>query len=199
MPHHVLRLTRHAGKNSATSSRRTAKSTGPACSGEEDKATAVTAFWYAPAFIQAFDKEIDFLADDIAIALTTNSYTPNQDTHDYLDDIGTTTNQVATANGYTRELGAGEGFTLQTPVNTNTLNVVKFDAVDPVWTATGAGFTARRSVIADVTPGTAATDPLMCWMDFGQDETASGGGTFTVAFASGGIATITPTDATGFP
>jgi hypothetical protein len=157
---------------------------------------AVTAYWYAGAFIQAFDKEFDFLADDMAISLHTSSYVPNQDTHDYFNDL---TNQLSTANGYTAEDGAGAGFTLATPVNTNTLNVVKFDAVDPVWTATGAGFTARISVISDVTSGVTTTDPLMCWMDFGQDETASGGGTFTIAFDAGGIATITPADATGFP
>jgi hypothetical protein len=38
-------------------------------------------------------------------------------------------------------------------------------------------------------------------MDFGQDETASGGGTFTIDFSGAGndIATISPADAAGFP
>jgi hypothetical protein len=154
---------------------------------------AVTAYWYAIAFISAFDKEIDFLADNISVALTTNTYTPNQDTHDYFNDV---TNQLTTANGYTAEDGAGAGYTLSTPGNTNTANVVSFTADNPVWTSSGAGFTARRMVVVDVTPGSSETDPLLTWMDFGQDETVSGGGTFTVDWSgSGVIATITAGDA----
>lgn len=157
---------------------------------------AVTAYWYANAFEAAFDKEIDFLADDIAVSLHTNSYTPNQDTHDYFNDL---TNQLSTANGYTAEDGAGAGLSLGTKTHDNTNNVSTFDAANAVWTSSGAGFTARRAVLADVTPGSSATDPLLCWTDFGQDETASGGGTFTIAWNASGIATITAGDATGFP
>jgi len=152
---------------------------------------AVTAFWYANAFEAAFDKEIDFLADVMKVQLHLSTYTPNQDTHDYMDDL---TNEVANANGY---VTGGE--TLGTKTHDNTNNVSAFDAANSVWTSTGAGFTARRSVIADTTPGTAGTNPLLCWMDFGQDETASGGGTFTIAWHASGIATITAADATGFP
>lgn len=152
---------------------------------------AVTAYWYANAFEAAFDKEIDFLADDIMVQLHTSSYTPNQDTHDYQDDLS---NEVANANGYTT---GGEALASKTHDNTN--NVSKFDATDTQWTSSGAGFTARRNVLVDTTPGTAGTNPLLCWQDFGQDETASGGGTFTIAWNASGIATITATDATGFP
>ena len=157
---------------------------------------AVTAYWFANAFETAFDKEIDFLADNIASILTTNTYSPNQDTHDYHNDI---TNQLSTANGYTAEDGTGTGEMLGTKTHDNTLNVSTFDAANTVWTSSGSGFTGRRLVHCDVTPGVSATDPLLWWMDFGQDETASGGGTFTVAYNASGIASITPADATGFP
>lgn len=50
-------------------------------------------------------------------------------------------------------------------------------------------------VTLDSTPGSSATNPLLWWMDFGQDETASGGGTFTVNMDAGGAATITVGDA----
>jgi hypothetical protein len=152
---------------------------------------AVTAFWFANAFEAAFDKEIDFLADVMNVQLHTDSYTPNQDTNDYQDDL---TNEVANGNGYTT---GGEALGGKT--HDNTLNVSKFAASNTVWTSSGAGFTARRSVLLDATPGTAATNPLLCWMDFGQDETASGGGTFTIQWNASGIATITATDAAGFP
>ncbi len=152
---------------------------------------AVTTFWYAISFISAYDKEIDFIADSIDAQLHLNAYTPNQDTHDYQDDL---TDEVASANGYVTG-----GDTPGTPDNSNALNVVKWDTADPQWTATGAGFTARRIVLLDSTPGTAGTNPLILWSDFGTDETASGGGTFTYAVNAGGWATATPADASGFP
>jgi len=158
---------------------------------------AVTAWWYANAFIKAFNKEIDFDTDDIAVTLHTVTYVPNQDTHDYFNDL---TNQLATGFGYTAEDGTGTGLLFGAKTIGNTLNVVKFDnTVDPVWTATTTGITARIAVFSDVVSNVTTTDPLMCWMDFGQNETASGGGTFTIALNAGGLATITPTDATGFP
>lgn len=158
---------------------------------------AVTTFWYAPAFISAFSKLLDFTTETkINAALTTVTYAPNQDTHDFFNDV---TNQLSTANGYTAETGADTGLTLTTTTVTNTNNVVTLDTVDPVWTATGAGFTARIIVLTDTTPNTAATDPLILWSDFGADNTASGGGTFTYVVAATGWATITPADATGFP
>jgi len=152
---------------------------------------AVTAFWYAIAFISAFDVEVDFLADTIKVALTTSTYTPNQDTHDYFNDV---TNEI-TDSGYT----AG-GATLGTKTNTSTLNVVTFDSADPSWTSGGAAtFTARRAVYYDATPATAATQPLLLWVDFGQNEVAQNGGTFTIQHNASGIATITASDATGYP
>lgn len=158
---------------------------------------AVTTFWYAAAFISAFSKQIDFTSETkINALLTTNAYSPNQDTHDFHDDI---TNQLATANGYTNESGADTGLSLTTTTVTKAANVVTMDTDNPVWTSSGAGFTARRLVLADVSSGVSATDPLILWSDFGQDETASGGGTFTYTVAATGWATITPSDATGFP
>lgn len=40
----------------------------------------------------------DYLSDTIKISLHTSSYTPNLDTHDFVDDL---TNEVANGNGYT--------------------------------------------------------------------------------------------------
>lgn len=148
---------------------------------------AVTAYWYAKAFISAFDAETDFLANTMKMMLTTSTYTPNQDTHDYKDDV---TNEVS-GTGYT----AG-GATLGSKTNTNTNNVVTFDSADVVWTS--SSITARRAVLYDSTPATDATRPLYMWIDFGQDETSSSGN-FTIQLHADGIATITPADATGFP
>jgi len=148
---------------------------------------AVTAYWYAKGFISAFNKEIDFNeATKIKVMLTTSSYTPNQDTHDYKDDV---TNEVS-GTGYT----AG-GAELANGAVTNTLNVVKLDGDDVTWSS--STITARRAVMYYNT-GTASTSPLLLWIDFGQDEVSSNGN-FTIQWNAGGIATITPADATGYP
>jgi len=148
---------------------------------------AVTAFWYARGFLSAFNKEVDWAADAIKVALATSSYVPNQDTHDYFNDV---TNEV-TGTGYT----AG-GATLGTPTIGNTLNVIKLDGDDTVWP--GSTITARIAVVYDSTPGTAATNPLLFWVDFGADV-SSVSGSFTITWNASGMATITPADATGFP
>lgn len=152
---------------------------------------AVTAFWYAPALVSIGNALIDWTNATIKVMLTTNTYTPNQDTHDMKNDV---TNEI-TDTGYT----AG-GATLGTKTLANTNNVVKYDAADSQWTSGNpATFTARRAVVYNSTPATDATRPLMLWVDFGQDEVASNGGTFTIQWNAAGIATITATDATGFP
>ena len=159
---------------------------------------AVTTYWYAKAFISAFGTaSMDLTGETkVGIMLTSNSYTPNQDTHDFHDDV---TNELATANGYTQLGATGAGKILTTTALTNTLNVVYWDTDSPQWTSSGAGFTARRAVIADCTSGVTTTNPLIVWTDFGQDETASGGGTFTINVHASGWFSITATDATGFP
>ena len=129
------------------------------------------------------------------ILTDTTPYVPNQDTHDFGNDI---TDEVAEANGYAAGLD-GTGENLGTKTHDNTTNVSKLDAANTVWTATGAGFSSRIAVIVNVATATAATDPLMSWIDFGQTETASGGGTFTIAYNAAGIQTITPANAAGFP
>jgi len=158
---------------------------------------AVTTYWYALAFVNAFSKGIDFTSETkINALLTTATYAPNQDTHNDHADV---TNQLSTANGYTAEDGSDTGLSLTSTTVTNTNNVVTLDTVDPQWTFTGAGNTARRLVLLDVSSGVSATDPLILWSDFGANETASGGGTFTYTVNASGWATITAADATGFP
>ena len=142
---------------------------------------AVTAFWYGNAFVKAFNKEIDLDTDAIKVALCTSSYTPNQDTHDYFDDI---TNEVVGA-GYT----AG-GYTLAAKTSTYTAgtNVWAFDnTTDPTWAA--ATITARYAIVY-VATGTASTSALICYIDFGADV-ASTAASFTITLDAGGICKVT--------
>lgn len=144
---------------------------------------AVTNKIYGELFLNMADKEIDWLADTIKITLHTSAYTPDQDAHNYQDDL---TNQLSTANGYT-----SGGGTLASPTNTYTggTNVTMWSGSDFVWTATGT-LTARTAVVADTTPGTAATNPLCTYHQSDADISATDA-SWTFDVPAGGIFTVT--------
>lgn len=121
------------------------------------------------------NKVVDLEADTIKVALYDNSHAFTAADTDY-----TTTNELATANGYTQG-----GATLSGQAVTEAATT-KWDATDVQWTATGAGFTAYHAVIYDSTAG----DDLICSIDFGGAKTASGGGTFTIVWDAAGIITL---------
>lgn len=137
--------------------------------------------WYGLAFTSAFTKKIDLSADTVKVMLVTSSYTFNQDTHDYKDDV---TNEVS-GTGYT----AG-GATLTSPALTYTggTNTLSFSGANVSWTS--STFTARAAVIYDSTPGTDATRPLLMFVDFGAD-TAVTAGTLSLTWDAAGIASVT--------
>ena len=143
----------------------------------------VTAFWYGLGLKAIANKQVDFDSDVIKVALCTATYAPDQDAHDYFDDI---TNEVSSSGtGYT----AG-GATLGSPTLTYTAgtNVLKLSGDNVSWAA--STITARYAIIYDSSPGTAGTNPLLCYVDFGGNVTSTAG-TFTITWAAGGIATIT--------
>lgn len=134
-------------------------------------------------FVQAaFNKEIDFDSDTIKVALLTNAYTPDQDAHNYYDDV--VAHEVV-GTGYT----AG-GNTLANKTNTydSATNVIKLDADDTTWAS--STITARYAVIYDATPATNATRPLIGFVDFGSDQSSSNGN-FTITWDSTGIVRVT--------
>jgi hypothetical protein len=110
------------------------------------------------------------------LALYTSSATLNKDTTVYI-----TTNEVATATGYTAK---GKALTSVTPVLSSDTAVCDFANVS--WTS--ASFTARGCLIFN---DSVATDPAVCAIDFGGDKTVTSG-TFTIEFpaASAGTAII---------
>ncbi len=150
---------------------------------------AVTAFWYVHALENLVSrlKNIDWDTNAINVMLTTVTYVPNQDTHEDKADI---TNEVVGA-GY---VAGGE--TLGSKTLATVLNVLDIDAADTQWTS--ATFTARIAVMYDDSGAADGDKALLLWVDFGQDESVTNG-TFTIQWAGGGIATITATNAAGFP
>ena len=138
-------------------------------------------YWYGNAVKNAFEGDIDFINDTIKCALTTSTYTPNQDTHEHFSDV---TNEVAAGGGYT---SGGETLGTKTATYTGGTNVFDIDAADVVWS--NSTITARYAVIYKDT-GTPATSPLLCYVDFASDQSSSSAD-FTLQFDSAGIATIT--------
>lgn len=142
---------------------------------------AVTAFFYGNAFVSAFNKELDFNTDTIKCALCTSLYTPNQDTHQYFSSI---TNEV-TGTGYT---AGGAAIATPTITYTGATNVLMLDGADVSWA--NSTITARYAIVYDDTPATAATKPLIAYVDFGADVSSTAG-TFSITWSASGIATVT--------
>lgn len=124
---------------------------------------------------------IDLDTDTIKVALVTNSYTPDQDAHDFFDDV---TNEVS-GTGYT---AGGATLANKTVTADNTDNEGVFDADNVTWTT--ATITSARYAIVYKSTGTAATSPLIAAIDLGQDYSTSGGD-FTLTWNSEGIINIT--------
>ena len=137
---------------------------------------------YGQFLSQALNKEIDWDTDTIKVALLSNAYTPDQDAHNYLDDV--VANEVS-GTGYT----AG-GNTLANKTNSynSSTNVITLDADDTTWSS--STITARYAVIYDASPATNATKPLIGYVDFGSDQSSSNGN-FTITWDATGIVRIT--------
>ena len=141
---------------------------------------AVTGFLYSnfPHLLLEDALAGSILSQTIKVALCTSTYTPNQNTHDYFDDID---NEV-TGTGYT----AG-GATLGSKTCTCATTVTTFDAADTSWAA--STITARYAIIYYAS-GTASTSLLIGYLDFGEDKSSSAG-TFQITWHASGIFTVT--------
>jgi hypothetical protein len=136
---------------------------------------------YGSLITKAFNKEVDFDTDTIKVALLSSSYTPNQDTDDYFNDVST---YEVSGTGYT---AGGATLASKTVGYTSGTNVTKFDAADVSWTS--STITARYAVVY-VATGTASTSALIGYVDFGSDQSSSSG-TFSIVWDAAGIFTTT--------
>jgi len=136
---------------------------------------------YGSLIAKAFNKEVDFDSDTIKVALLSSSYTPNQDTDDYFNDVSA---YEVTGTGYT---AGGATLANKSVTYTSGTNVTKFDADDVSWTS--STITARYAVVYDST-GTASTSALIGYVDFGSNQSSSSG-TFSIVWDAAGIFTTT--------
>jgi hypothetical protein len=143
---------------------------------------AVTGKLFGNALKAALNKEIDWDTDTIKVTLHTSAFTPDQDAHDYANDL---TNEVANGNGYTT---GGATLANKTITYTAGTNVIMLDADDAVWPA--STITARTAVVQDTTPGSAATNPLICYQQSDADIPSTSG-EWRVQWNASGIVAIT--------
>ena len=137
---------------------------------------------YGNFLLKALNKEVDFDTDTIKVALVTSSYTPNQDTHDYWDDVVA---NEASGTGYTT---GGNTLASKTATYDAGTNVIVLDAADVTWSS--STITARYAVVYDDSGATNAAKTLIGYVDFGSDQSSTNGN-FTITWDSTGIVRIT--------
>jgi hypothetical protein len=118
-------------------------------------------------------RRIDWVGDTIKVTLHTATYTPDQDAHNFYDDL---TNELSTGGGYT---SGGLALTNKTLVYDSTTNRTRLKADPSVWTS--ATFGPFRIAVVRKDTGTAGTSPLLTWVDFGADAQVANG-TFTITW-----------------
>jgi hypothetical protein len=136
---------------------------------------------YGQFLAKALNKEVDFDSDTIKVALLSSSYTPDQDAHDYFNDVSS---YEVTGTGYTT---GGATLASKTVTYDSANNVIILDAADTTWAS--STITARYAVVYDST-GTASTSALIGYVDFGSDQSSTNGN-FTITWDSTGIVRIT--------
>lgn len=141
--------------------------------------TSLLAQWNGSANI--FD--LDEANDDIKVSAHTNTYTINQDTHDFFDDL---TNEV-TGTNYT----AG-GAAIASQTVTRSTNTVTFDGADIVWTQSASGFSTARKFAVYRNTGVGSTSRLFSLVT-ADGDVGNVTGDLTIAWAAAGIATWSTT------
>ena len=121
---------------------------------------------------------INLVADTIKVALLTSSWTPSVSANAHWSDISA--NEV-TGTGYV----AG-GATLGSKSVTFSGATTTFTAANTTWAS--STITARYAAIYKST-GTSSTSALIGYIDFGSNQSSSGGN-FTIAWNASGILTL---------
>jgi hypothetical protein len=149
---------------------------------------SVTSFWFGKAILNAFGGEtegesvgIDYLTNDIKVALFTSDAVLAQDTNEFFGDLS---NECAATGNYS---AGGATLASKTLGYTALTNVIKFGAANVTWSS--STISARYAVVYRDT-GNSETSTLMGYVDFGQTFSSSNGD-FTITWDAGGILTIT--------
>jgi hypothetical protein len=135
---------------------------------------AGTLKWYGNGLLNVTKGLIDLDTDTFKMMLTTSAYTPNQDTHDFRDDV---TNEVS-GTGYSAGGATLSGVSVTYDSGSNE---VRISWTDPTWAT--ASITARTAVIYKSRGGAASADELLAYVTDSADVTSTAD-TFTVDLSS---------------
>ncbi|OIN80861.1 hypothetical protein [Mycobacterium malmoense] len=125
-------------------------------------------------------KTINLSSDTLKVMLVTSAYTPNQGSDQY---ASTPQAHEATGTGYT-----SGGVALSSVSLSDSGDTFSLSAANTSWA--NISTTARYAVVYDSAPGSFATDPLICYIDFGADQSPSGV-TFEIDWSAGVVVQIT--------
>lgn len=149
---------------------------------------AVVAHTYTKLADALAQKTVDFDSDTFKCMLL-SAYTvgSTQDTAKFVSDVKAVATE-ASGTGYT----AG-GATLTSVTWTASGHVYAFKATIPAWTTTGGSLAAAFALFYDSTPGSDATNPVLCYwnLDGAGGTQTSTNGTFTLTQNASGILTLT--------
>lgn len=120
---------------------------------------------------------VDFDTDNLRMILVQNTYTPDRDTHDFVDDV--TAYELANGDGYTTN-----GVLLSSVAVTYdaTNGWAKLTADNPSWTFSAPKTFAWAVLFKDT--GVAATSPLIAWWELGN---AARSGPFSLTVDTDGL------------
>ncbi|MBF6301152.1 hypothetical protein IU459_26940 [Nocardia amamiensis] len=128
---------------------------------------AATAKWYGLGQRALARKEVDWTTDAIKVLIAGSGYTPDQDAHDYLDDV--VSNEISGTN-YT---AGGVLLTSCAVSYDSATNRCRLTAANAVWT--NVTFTnGRYGIVYNSSPSTNATRPLLGYVDFGANQSPTG-------------------------
>jgi hypothetical protein len=135
---------------------------------------AITVNWYGPGLLDILEAPRDLEAVTLKLALVTDAYTPNRDTHDFWDDASGS--ELANGNGYSTG-----GVTLTTVVTSydSASDQVRLDFDDVSWTFT-ASKTWRYGVVYIDTAGASSTDPVIGLLTWDSNQSVSTAYTLTI-------------------
>lgn len=131
--------------------------------------------WYGEGLLNVMKGAIDLDTDTFKLMLTTSTYTPNQDTHNFRDDV---TNEVGASGTYAAGGATLAGVSVTYDTATNEARVS--------WTSpafTSATITARTAVIYKSRGGASSADELLAYCTEASDISSTAG-TFTVSLPS---------------
>jgi hypothetical protein len=135
---------------------------------------AITVTWYGVGLLDMLEAPRDLEAVTLKLALVTDAYTPNRDTHDFWDDASGS--ELANGGGYST---GGVTLTSVATSYDSASDQVRLDFDDVSWTFT-ASKTWRYGVVYIETAGASSTDPVIGLLTWDSNQSVSTAYTLTI-------------------